>query len=570
MLSSIHIKDYALIENITVEFEKGLNIITGETGAGKSILIGALGLILGERASTEVIRKGANKSIVEAFFNVENNSKIKKILEENDIEFSDELIMRREISLKGSNRCFVNDSPIPLAIIKEIGNLLVDMHGQHEHQSLLRTETHVELLDEMGEGIDKLVNSFRNEKFLLLALVNRLNTLLKKEEAVKEKRDLYQFQIDEIDSVDPKENEDAELEEELNILENAEQLLSQTTQIYEALYEGENTLYDQLVSIKSSISNLSSIDKSFSEKEEECDSVLDQVNEISNFIRSYRDNIELDPERLEIVRDRLGQLNHIKKKYNKSIDEIIAYRQEIGEEIELVDNFTDTINEISEKIKQKRIECGNVAIELSEKRKNVATEVEKEIVKQLTYLGISDSVFTTNFEILQEENNSDNFIIVDDKKIRFNNYGIDEVEFYISTNIGEDPKPLTKVASGGEISRIMLAMKSILAKNDKLPLLIFDEIDTGVSGRVAQKVGHVLKKLAEFHQIISITHLPQIAGLADHHYSISKSVEDERVVSNITKLSDEERLEEVAKLISGEEVTEASLNGARELMESKE
>ncbi|MBI9071704.1 MAG: DNA repair protein RecN [Melioribacteraceae bacterium] len=569
MLSTIHIKDYALIENITVDFEKGLNIITGETGAGKSILIGALGLILGDRASTEVVRKGSDKSVVEAFFDVENNLRIKKILEDNEIEFSDQLILRREISLKGTNRCFVNDIPISLAIIKEIGKLLVDLHGQHEHQSLLRTETHVEMLDEMGDDIIMLVSRFQNEKFLLSALINRLNTLVKKEEVFREKRELYKFQIDEIDSINPIEDEDKQLGEELNILENAEQLLSKTTQIYDVLYEGENTLYDQFVSIRSAISNLSSIDKIFDEKESECDSVLEQVNDIADFIRNYRDKVDLDPEQLEIVRGRLGQLNLLKKKYNKSINEILNYREQIGEEFELVDNFNDKIEEISAKIDQKRIDCGLLAIELSNKRKEVAGKIEKEIVEQLKYLGVNDSVFKTNFDILEPDDESQNYIIAENKKLKFNNYGIDEIEFFISTNIGEDPKPLAKVASGGEISRIMLAMKSILAKSDKLPLLIFDEIDTGVSGRVAQKVGHVLKNLAAFHQIISITHLPQIAGLADHHYSISKSIEKERVVSKICKLSDEERLEEVAKLISGEEVTEASLNGAKELMASK-
>ena len=303
MLLSLQIKDYALIENINVEFGKGLNIITGETGAGKSILIDALGLILGNRAVTEVVRKGAQKSIIEGIFNVHNNKKVEKLLTDNEIEFLDELIVRREVSVKGSNRCFLNDTPVQLSVIKEVGELLVDLHGQHEHQSLLRTETHIEMLDDMGD-YENLILEYRDSIAKLNQKISILNDFRKKEKSLKEKNELYEYQIKEIDSVSPIENEDDEIENELNILENAERLLELTTGIYDRLYDSEESIYDALGHIKNDIEQLTSIDKSFSPIDESFESVLSVLGEISENVRSYRDKIDLDPERLETMRER--------------------------------------------------------------------------------------------------------------------------------------------------------------------------------------------------------------------------------------------------------------------------
>lgn len=322
MLKSLQIKDYALIENINVEFGKGLNIITGETGAGKSILIGALGLLLGERASSETVRKGASKSIVEGIYDVVNNKKIKKLLEENDLDFEDELIIRREISLKGSNRCFINDSPVTLNLIKDAGNLLVDLHGQHEHQSLLRTETHIEMLDEFGNFTEELL-LFGKLKFEMEKLISEKKNLLKKEQSLKEKAELYGFQIKEIDEVSPESEEEEKLFEELKILENSAKLFDLTNEIYTNLYEGEDTVYDRLVEIQNQLIELSRIDGSFKEKENECESAIANINDISDFLRSYRDNIDTESTRLDEVRERLGALNLLKKKYGGSIEKVI-------------------------------------------------------------------------------------------------------------------------------------------------------------------------------------------------------------------------------------------------------
>ncbi|MHB8579881.1 MAG: DNA repair protein RecN [Ignavibacteriaceae bacterium] len=565
MIKSLEVKDYALIEHVNVEFGTGLNIITGETGAGKSILIDAMGLLLGDRASTEVVRKGAAKSVVEGIFNVEGNKKVKAILEENEIEFLPELIMRREISLKGSNRCFLNDTPVSLILIKDVGNLLVDLHGQHEHQSLLRTETHIDFLDEYGSHEPDL----HNYKLIYseLSKVSReLKSLREKEVSLKEKKEIYSYQIKEIDLVSPEEGEEEKLVAELNILENSEKLLELTSSIYQKLYESENSIYDSLVKIKTEIEELTKIDKSFLENNSECESALTLLNDISQFIRNYNSKIDLEHESLGAIRDRLGSLSLLKKKYGGSIKSILEYRKKIGDEFDLASNFSENILKLEEQIKKLRNECGVSAEKLSKKRKTIAEKIQKEVAEVLNGLGIANALFKVNINHITAEKVDEDFIPINGKPFKYGSTGYDEVEFFISTNIGEDPKPLSKVASGGEISRIMLALKTILAKNDKLPLLIFDEIDTGVSGRVAQKVGQSLKSLAALHQIISITHLPQIAGLADYHFAVSKSSNSERVVSSIKMLDKNERVKEVAKLMSGEVITEASLAGAKELM----
>ncbi|MCJ7553309.1 MAG: AAA family ATPase, partial [Ignavibacteriaceae bacterium] len=298
MLKSLEIKDYALIEHIQVEFGKGLNIITGETGAGKSILIDAMSLLLGERASTEVVRKGAQKSFVEGTFDVDGNKKVKVILNKNEIEFSPELIVRREISLKGSNRCFINDSPVPLQLVKELGDLLVDLHGQHEHQSLLRVETHIDFLDEFADN-QKLLDEYQSLFKKLTDKRIELNKLRDKEASLKEKKDIYEFQIKEIDSVNPQHDEDEKLNNELNILENSEKLVELSEEIYDQIYDSENSVSDKLGDIKHKLEQLAEIDKSLQDSESECESALSIINELANTIRSYRSRIEIDPNEVE-------------------------------------------------------------------------------------------------------------------------------------------------------------------------------------------------------------------------------------------------------------------------------
>lgn len=565
MLKSLEIKDYALIDHTEIEFGRGLNIITGETGAGKSILIDAMSLLLGERASVEVIRKGAQKAFVEGFFDVELNKKVRSLLEANEIEFQPDLIIRREISLKGSNRCFINDTPVALTLIKQLGDLLVDLHGQHEHQSLLRIESHIGFLDEYS-GNSKLIEEYQVFYKELNKKTSELKNLISKEESIKEKREIYAFQIKEIDSVSPSVGEDDTILNELNILENSEKLLELTEEVYTKLYDAEPSVIDLLGETKHKLNQLSGIDKSFLESEGECDSALAIVKELADSLRSYKSKIDVDPKEAEYKRERLGAINMLKKKYGGSIENIIEHRNKIGKDYELADNFSDAISKIQSEIKALQKSAGEAAEKISLSRKKSAAKIESEVIKSLNQLGISDSSFKVKISKTEADKDSVDFILFNNKKYSYSDTGFDEVEFYISTNIGEDVKPLTKVASGGEVSRIMLSLKTILAKSDKLPVLIFDEIDTGVSGRIAQKVGAALRDLASFHQIIAITHLPQIAGMANFHYSVEKKQIDDRTVSSIRQLDENERINEVAKLVSGEVLTKESIESAKQLI----
>ena len=568
MIKSLLIQDYALIEKINVDFNAGLNIITGETGAGKTILIDAMSLLLGERASNDVIRKGADKSIVEGVFEVDKNKKVKTYLAENELDEIPELIIRREISSKGSNRCFVNDSPVPLNIIKDLGDLLVDLHGQHEHQSLLRKDTHINFLDGFSNN-EELLRSYKWLYTSLNKLLAELKELKEKHSIHREKRDVLEFQMKEIDTVSPQIGEEEKLANELKILENSEKLLRLTNKIYEGLYESENSVQDALGKIKNDLEALAEIDPLFLETNSECESALTLINDISDNLRKYKAKIEIEPEHIDAVRERLGAINLLKKKYGGSIDSLLEFRRKIGEDFQAADNHAESILTLEKKIKAVKENASTAAEKLSKDRINISKKVKKEIELILGELGIPNAKFEVKIFQRECEKGEENSLRINNKNYCYDSNGCDEVEFFLSTNVGEELKPLAKVASGGEVSRIMLALKSVLAKSDKLPLLIFDEIDSGISGNIAQKVGQALKTLASFHQIIAITHLPQIAAFSDHHYAVEKRTINDRVVSSIHKLKDRDKVIEVAKLLSGEKVTDASIKSAQELIELK-
>ena len=432
MLKTLHVKDYALIEEIDVEFGIGLNIITGETGAGKTILIDALSLLLGERASTEVVRKDADKSIVEGVFNVKGNKKVESLLEQNEIDFSPQLIIRREISLKGTNRCFVNDTPVQLSLVKELGDLLVDLHGQHEHQSLLRTETHIEYLDSCDDTED-LLRTYRWLYKSLNNLTGELKELKEKESSLKERKDLYEFQIKEIDSVSPEEDEEEKLNNELTILENSEKLQQLTSQLYQGLYESEGSVYDSLMKIKNEISELIKIDKTFSETNKEYESAVAIINEMASNLRSYSSKVEFDQGKLETIRERLGAISLLKKKYGGSIKSVFDHRKKIGEEYNIAENYSNRIAELESKIKTVRENCGTTAEKLSLKRKETAKKITKDIVELLRQVGIPNSKFEARISNTLAQG-SDDFILVKGNKYKFNSSGYDNVQFFISTN----------------------------------------------------------------------------------------------------------------------------------------
>jgi DNA repair protein RecN (Recombination protein N) len=567
MLSTLYIKNYALIEEITVSLQHGLNIITGETGAGKSIIVDALSLLLGERSSVDTIRKGAERAVVEGVFSGPGLPKLENLLEKNDVELSGDVIMRREVSAKGQSRCFINDSPVTLSLLKEAGDLLVDLHGQHDHQALIRPETHIDFLDEFGGYAELLAEygvAFKN----FTELISEKQKLLAKETVVKAKKDLYEFQIQEIDALNPQEDEEEALEAELKKLENAERLFEVTSQLSTLFYEGETSLHDLLVQARKQLESLHGIDAAFGDSVGEIRSAEIIVDELAKFVQQYHDRIEFNQEKLALLRERLGRLALLKKKYGGTLTALIAHRRMIGEEVALAANFETEIAKIANAIEEARRLCGECARRLTSKRKDASKKISKAVVESMAELGIARPLFEVRIAQDKAEHNSEYYLLSGSSRLRPTARGIDAVEFFLSTNTGEDLKPLIKVASGGEISRVMLALKSALAESDRTPLLIFDEIDVGVSGKVGQAVGRSLKKLASSHQVIAITHLPQIAALADSHYAVEKREENGRTATRLRELKGEERVTEVAKLLSGAEVTDAGLKSARELMET--
>lgn len=562
MLRSLYIRDYALIEELEVFFGEGLNIITGETGAGKSILIGALKLILGERASTEVVRAGARKAIIEGVFDKTDTPTMNTLLEGHGFDVSDSIILRREISSNNS-RAFINDTPAKLDVIKEVADYLIDLHGQHEHQLLLRSDMHLGLLDNFARP-GALLTDYLGAFNTLKVLVQERKDLQAKEYMLKQQTELFGFQIQEIDEVSPLEGEEAELEKEHRVLENAEHLSEATARLAEVLYEGDQALHDQLSKALGELEELASIDDAFEQAVAEAGSAKIMLAEIAQQLLAYNSNIDFNAERLAYVRDRISALEMLKRKYGGTMEAVMAYRKDIGEKHEIASNFDEAIDKIDERIAIHMRTLSVNAVKLSAHRSLHAEAIEKAIIKELATVGMPDCRFEVR---VVPEARDDGWITGDDEQ-QYAAFarGMDQVEFYIATNPGEDLKPLARVASGGEISRVMLALKTVLAKSERLPILVFDEIDAGISGNIAQRVGESMHQLASNCQIIAITHLPQIAACGDLHFRVSKQFENGRTVSRIDLLSPEESLAEVASLISGQEITDASLESARELM----
>ncbi len=567
MLKSLHVKNYALIEEVLVDFRGGLNILTGETGAGKSILLDALGLLLGDRASAEAVRHGADRAIIEGNFTVAGNERAGRILREHGYDNGEELIVRREINARGTSRAFLNDSPAPLTLLKELGDHLVDLHGQHEHQMLLRADTHIHFLDDAG-GFEPQVAEFALAFREIATLQAELRDLRGRELQLRERQEFYQFQLKEIDAIAPEQGEDAALQQELKLLENSERIAELGTGLTDILYEGNDSVHDRLQRARTTLDQLIAIDPSLNEQRNELGSAVAIVDELAKFFHDYANRIDFSPMRLEEMRERLHALSGLRKKFGGTLDAVIAYRETIAAELELAQNFDEQIERLERELDQRRRKAGELGARLSKKRRDYARKIEKAIEDVLKGLGIEKGKFVVRIEQMPASSDSPGAVIVEDRTVAASASGIDRIEFFISTNVGEEPKPLAKVASGGEISRVMLALKTILAKGEKLPLLVFDEIDTGISGRVASKVGAAMRDLGDYHQIIAITHLPQIAAVSERHFLVEKRVQGGRTTTSVRALTRDEHVREVAKLMSGEIVTDASLQMARELIES--
>ncbi len=564
MLQRLYIRDFALIDELEVEFTSGLNIVTGETGAGKSIVVGALKLILGDRASTETVKAGSRKAVVEGEFDVGVDDELAHLLEDNQIDSNPSLILRREVS-DSHSRAFINDTPATVALLKRVASQLVDLHGQHDHQSLLRAETHISLVDGFG-GLDALVRTCRERYESVSDVSRRRDEILSRERDIKQERELLAFQIEEIDLIAPQTGEEEDLEAERRILENAEKLFQATSELFELLFNSETAISDLLVRARNDLQDMARIDESFESVASEISSAQISVSEAASWLQDYNSRIEFNPDRLEEIRTRLIDFDRLKRKYGGTIASVLAHRQEIDERFDLADDFEGTLERLNQEFDQESTRLSEVALRLSHKRHSIAAAIETAIVSELDSLGMPSSRFEVRLSRIE---NAKGWVRNGDVSYQCGADGIDSGTFFISTNPGVEPLPLAKVASGGEVSRIMLALKSILAKSDRLPILIFDEIDTGISGQIAQRVGDCMVSLGSYHQIIAITHLPQVASAGNSHFRVAKRVESGQTSIAMTRLSEIARREEIAALISGSEVTDGALRSATELIESR-
>ena len=563
MLKSIHIQNFALAQNLSIQLENGLNILTGETGTGKSIIVGAISAVLGARVFTEVVRTGAEKAIVDAIFDIHTLKEVQNKLGERGLGNGEEVFLRREISTKGQTRAFINDIPVTITTLAEIGDLLVDIHGQNEHQSLLRKETHRYFLDAYGKLGRELKNV--SEKYgQVEQAISSLRELENKRNNLDEKYELFQFQMNEISKAQVQPGEDEALEAERKILANTEKIVEYATE-FNRLTEGtgDSNLLELLGQALHTLKELSNFSEDLEKITNEFSSAKIIVEEAARSVEEFQSKLEFNPERLEEIELRLATLSQLKKKYGGSIQSILEHLESLKHELSLRENFEFEIEKLQKLYQQKLGEYHEVALILSDARKETAKKLEKEVIGLLKEIGMPKILFRVNIDWIE----SDNGIFAhENKKYTGDENGVDEVEFFISPNPGEEFKPLTKIASGGEISRIMLALKNILAETDKIPLLIFDEIDAGVSGKIASSVGKSIEKLAGSHQIICITHLPQIASFGGTHLRVEKFEENGRTFTRVLNLDRDERIKEIANLIGGKKVSAEILQSAEQLL----
>lgn len=564
MLKSLRIKNFAIVENLEIEFFSGLNVLTGATGAGKSIIIGALNLALGERASSEMIRTGSDSAIVEAIFEIKPKGIIENLLAELGIvENENQLIIRREFSTKGVSRCFLNDRQVTLANLKLIGDQLADLHGQHQHQSLLSPAEHLVYLDNYAELKD-LLSKVRDCYYELRKKLNDLEELKRIEKISKEKKELYQFQLKEISSATLSAEEEEELSSQKKILENAETLFQIASSVYEELYNREGSLIERLSSFKKELEKGESFDKRLSEYIEALNSASLHLSETSRFLENYKESLDFDPTSLERIRERLNLINTLKKKYGQSVKEVLGYAERIKNELDKIENRDEIIKKMEQKIKDLKEHLKRESLSLSYKRREEGKELSRKIKKELSFLGMEKCEFEVRISYRESE---DGLLEIEGKRYYVDEKGLDQVEFFVSPNPGEELKPLAKIASGGEISRIMLALKSVLAKSDQIPSMIFDEVDVGIGGEMAEAVGKRMKTLSSTHQIICITHLQQIASQAEHHFKVFKEVLKNRTITKIKLLSKDERIKEIARMMAGKKISDLTLEHAAEMIE---
>jgi len=555
MLLELRIRNFAIIDELDLSFSKGLNILTGETGAGKSIILNAVHLLLGDKATEEWIRSSEEEASVEALFDISENLEVKEKIKEKtpylkNAGEEDSLFIRRVISRLGRGKVFINGNMATHGVLSEVGESLLSIYGQHEHQSLQRVETHIDILDEFGRLL-RLREEFQKEYQRFIALSEEAERIRAERERRAKERELMAFQSKEIGASTIQIGEEESLKEERTILNHAKRLMDFAHVSEETLYSEEGSAIERIQRILNQGREMSAIDPSLSQPLKALESTLIQLEEIVLALRDYSRRVEINPMRLDEIENRLEEIDRLKRKYGSTIKEVLSFKHKIDEELKSFTSDGERLSQLEEHLEPLRQIVTSLSQRLSEERKRVALELKKSIEKELNSLGMKKTIFEIQIDPL--------FLSLK---------GVDRVEFLLSPNIGEEVKPLAKIASGGELSRMMLAMKRILAKVGGRQVLIFDEVDSGIGGAMAEVVGKKLRELSQHHQVICVTHLPQIACFADQHHSVRKEARAGRTITLVDRLDKETIVDEIARMLGGVKMTEKTRAHAKEMIEN--
>ncbi len=555
MLIELRIKNFAIIDELNLSFSEGFNILTGETGAGKSIILNAVHLLLGDKATEEWIRSTEEEANVEAAFDISGNSEIKEKIQEKAPHLQgageeDSLLIRRLISRSGRGKVFINGNLATLGMLSEVGEGLLSIYGQHEHQSLQRVETHVDILDEFG-GLLGLREEFQRQYLEFVSLSEEVEKIRGENERRARERELMVFQSSEIERSGIQIGEEASLKEDRSLLTHAKKLMDFAQVSEEALYSEEGSAIEKVQKVFNQCREMATIDPSLSHPLKALESTLIQLEETALVLRDYSRRVETNPLRLDEIENRLEEIDRLKRKYGATVEEVLSFKLKIDEALKSFTSDEERLSELESLLGPLRQSLNGLGERLSQERKRVAAELKKSLERELNSLGMKKTVFDIR-------------IAPSPLSLR----GMDRVEFLVSPNVGEEVKPLAKIASGGELSRMMLAMKKILAKVGGKQVLVFDEVDSGIGGAMAEVVGKKLKELSRHHQVICVTHLPQIACFADQHYSVRKEVKSGRTMTLVDRLEKESVVDEIARMLGGVKVTEKTKAHAREMIEN--
>ncbi len=564
MIKTLVINNIALIEHLEIDLHKKLNILSGETGAGKSIILNSLAAVLGDKISPDVVRTGAEKAYVEAVFDISRYDKLPPAFEKYEIDINEgELIIRREITTDGKTKCKINAQTLLLNQVKEIAEFFVDIHSQHEHQSLLKIENHLTLLDRFA-NLENNVEEFAQLHSCLNEKYKERDKLKKLEKERDRILELSKHAADEIDALELKPDEDAELEAEIKKINSAQKIAELSKQAYGDIYRNDKSAIHSLENAIKSVSSITEIDPELENVYKEMEEALFKLENVKELLSDYQDTLEYSQAKADSLTSRLQKIRDLERKYScADVEELLNFSENKKQEIEEINKSVEKMKALNEKISVQEQRVSSAAVDLSKNRQKASRELSSLIENELKDLGIDKGRFAIDFKYVGDKNS---FIKIGDKKVKVTDIGIDRVEFMISTNAGEELRPLKKVASGGELSRVMLAVKSILARLDNVSTLIFDEIDTGIGGGTAFNVGKKLKTISNDKQVLCITHLAQIASMGDANYKVHKFEENNRTKTSIKELTGEDMINEIARMIGGDSLGDKSVEYAKEMI----